>query len=198
MTQPDTTEKGKIMKRIILFTMGLLVLSMAVTGCRKSNDDNSEVTAENNGANGVTTVPSKVPSATNTPVEAVDAATDNVSAQLYQDGVYKVETPLDDEKYYTEATVTIEGGKITSVDWTIIDTGHDNAPFDEEYYHVMEPYAALYVQQAKDDWSGSRGYSEVLIETQDVDKVDAVSGATWTNKKFKEVVKLALEQAKVE
>lgn len=31
--------------------------------------------------------------------------------------------------------------------------------------------------------------------TQDIKKVDAISGATWSNNKFKEVVSIALKKA---
>ncbi len=172
------------MKRFVLLN-AVILLSMIITSCKDSNYDNSVVPTESMSGEVVINADT-------------EDTSDDASAQLYKDGVYTVETPLDYEKYYTKATVTIEGGKITSLDWTIIDTGHDDVPFDEEYYNVMEPYGELYVQQAKDDWSGSRGYSDVLIKTQDVDQVDAVSGATWTNKKFKEVVRLALRKAKGE
>jgi len=190
-------------KRYILFST-VLLLTMVITGCKKANNDNSVVTTENRGIEVVTTSSSPTvtpiatitPTTTNTPTKTPVANSDNASVQLYKDGVYTVDTPIDDEKYYTEATVTIAEGKITSVDWTIIDMGNDNTPFDEEYYKIMEPYGELYVQQAKDDWSGSRGYSDAMIETQNVDQVDAVSGATWTNSKFKQVIRLALEQAK--
>jgi major membrane immunogen (membrane-anchored lipoprotein) len=114
----------------------------------------------------------------------------------YKDGVYKVETPQDYEKYYTKAKLTIKKGKITAFSWTIYDAGHDDEAFDKDYYKVMEPYGEEYSQQAKDDWSGSRGYSKELIKTQNINKVDAVTGATWTCNKFKEVVSMALKLAK--
>lgn len=151
---------------------------------------------EDNPTAAVTAAPTEAP--TQAPTAIPTAAAAEVLEEgttVYQDGVYEVQTEPDYEKYYTKATVTIEGGKITSVDWTIYDEGNDNVPFDSEYYKILAPYGAVYEQQGKDDWAGSRGYTDALIESQDVDKVDAVSGATWTNKKFKEIVKMALEKA---
>ena len=52
-----------------------------------------------------------------------------------------------------------------------------------------------YTEQSRSDWKGSRTYGHKLIETQDPDGVDAVSGATWTNKKFREIVEMALKEA---
>jgi major membrane immunogen (membrane-anchored lipoprotein) len=66
--------------------------------------------------------------------------------------------------------------------------------FDESYEEVFTGND-LYMQQSRDDWTGSRGYSDALIEKQDVEEVDAVSNATWTNRKFKEFVRLTLAQA---
>lgn len=185
------------MKRVYLYVAVISILAFAAAGCKGSDTKDTALTeqvvsAENNSeATAAPAADAEKETVTTAPVQATTE-----TADTYKDGVYEVKTEPDYEKYYTEATVTIEGGKIISVDWTIYDGGHEDKPFDEEYYKVMEPYGDLYVQQAKEDWTGSRDYDDSLIETQDVSKVDAVSGATWTNKKFKEIVKLALEQAK--
>jgi major membrane immunogen (membrane-anchored lipoprotein) len=178
----------------------ILLLAIVIAGCSKTKKDSGETTAmEEDPEVTVSAEPTEVPTAapaaatTAAPTEAPAAAAEG--AAIYRDGVYEIEIAPDYESYYTKAALTIEGGKITAFDWTIYDKGHNDVPFDEEYYKVMEPYSALYVQQSKDDWTGSRGYTDALIETQDVTKVDAVSGATWTNRKFKEAVKAALKEA---
>lgn len=114
----------------------------------------------------------------------------------YKNGVFKIQTPLDSEKYYTKVKLSVKKGKIATVDWTIYDAGHSDKAFNKEYYKVMEPYGDLYVKQAKDDWAGSRNYAKELIKTQNIDKVDTVAGATWTYNKFKEAVEMALLVAK--
>jgi major membrane immunogen (membrane-anchored lipoprotein) len=118
------------------------------------------------------------------------------SSIKYKDGIYEVNTPIDGEGFYTSATLTIKEGKIYNVDWTILDSYRSDRPFDASYERV---YAgnSTYIEQCRSDWKGSRGYGPKLIETQDLGKVDVVTGATWTNKKFKEAMELALEKAKI-
>ena len=112
----------------------------------------------------------------------------------YKDGTYEVETKPDYEGYITKAKVTIKKDKITNIEWGIFDANRNNKPFDEKYEEVYIGNEN-YIQQCREDWKGSRTYSPELIETQDPNKVDAVSGATWTNNKFKEIVAKALESA---
>lgn len=118
----------------------------------------------------------------------------NEKESEYKDGTYEAKTDIDGEGFYTEASVTVENGLIAKVDWTIYDSGNKR-PFDETYEEVYVGNDH-YIQQSRDDWKGSRKYSSDLIESQDLEEVDAVSGATWTNGKFKEAVGLALEKAK--
>ncbi len=113
---------------------------------------------------------------------------------MYRDGKYKAQTEPDYEGYFTKAEVTVEDGKITSVDWSIFDANRNDKPFDEKYEEVFAGND-YYMEQSRSDWKGSRTYRPKLIETQDPDEVDAVSGATWTNNKFREIVKKALEEA---
>jgi major membrane immunogen (membrane-anchored lipoprotein) len=115
-------------------------------------------------------------------------------AVMYRDGTYKAQTEPDYEGYFTKAEVMVKDGKITSVDWSIYDANRNDKPFDENYEEVFAGND-YYTEQSRSDWKGSRTYGPKLIETQDPDGVDAVSGATWTNNKFKEIVKKALEEA---
>ena len=54
----------------------------------------------------------------------------------------------------------------------------------------------LYIQQCRNDWNGVKTYPPKMIETQDVNKIDAISGATWSYNIFKESVKEALKRTK--
>lgn len=179
------------MKRVFLLLCILAVITIMSAACNKK--DGADDTAGSKEVT-VTAAPTESPTAAPTAAPTVAPASATAGSG-YADGVYEVQTEPDGEKYYTKATVTIEGGKITAVDWTIYDSAREDTPFDGEYYKILEPFGAVYGQQGKDDWAGSRGYAEALIESQDIDKVDAVSGATWTNRKFKEIVNMALEQA---
>lgn len=209
------------MKKILTLFILCCVALLMFAGCKKKentetmNNVTPAVTATSAPMSTPTSVPTAMPTVTPTvaptavPTAAPTAvptaaptvaptSAPTMAAQLYKDGVYEVQTPVDGEKYYVKATVTIKGGKITTADWTIYDAGNGDVPFDGDYYKVFEKLNAdaVYVQQAKDDWAGSRGYADDLIKTQDLTKVDAVSGATWANREFKMVIKLALDKAK--
>ena len=113
----------------------------------------------------------------------------------YKDGDYEVQTEKDHEGYYCIATVSIKDNKITNVEWNIYDSVN-GIIFDEKYekIYVGNP---TYIQQCRDDLKGAETYGPKLIEVQDIEKVDAISKATWTNIHFKNAVKLALEKAKL-
>jgi L-ascorbate metabolism protein UlaG (beta-lactamase superfamily)/major membrane immunogen (membrane-anchored lipoprotein) len=113
----------------------------------------------------------------------------------YKDGVYAVQDKPDGEGYYCKANITIANDQIVKVEWNIYDRPRNDRLFDETYEEVYVGNK-LYQQQCRDDLKGARSYGQMLIETQDVGKVDAISGATWSNKKFKKIMEMALEQAK--
>lgn len=116
---------------------------------------------------------------------------DNENAK-YKNGTYEAKTADDYEGYHSEAKVNISGNKIADVQWKIIDS--NGIVFDDKYEKVFAGNPA-YQQQARDDYKGAVTYGPKLIETQDMDKVDSISGATWSYKKFKEVVSEALEKS---
>lgn len=194
-----------MMKRIILIVSCMLLI-VAFVGCsKKANEDNTkateDVSTEETADVDTEVTPEAVAEATPEAVaEVIMAAVIGDTVGIYKDGTYTVETEKPDaESYITKATVTIKDGKITAVDWTIYDVPRDNKPFDADYKEVFnndsDPNNKKYYQQSIDDWNGSRGYAPQLIETQDVSKVDAVSGATWPYKKFVNIINMALEQA---
>jgi major membrane immunogen (membrane-anchored lipoprotein) len=112
---------------------------------------------------------------------------------IYNNGVYNVQSEKDVEGYYCKATVTIKDDKIQEIDWQILD--ENNRVFDETYEEVFEGNE-YYQEQCRNDLKGAKTYGPELIEVQDLEKVDAISGATWANQKFKEIIKLALAEAK--
>jgi major membrane immunogen (membrane-anchored lipoprotein) len=98
-----------------------------------------------------------------------------------------------DEPFYGSTRITVKDGQITRVEFTVRDsTKHEF--FNGEY----EKYFAgndLYIQQCRNDWKGIRSYPDSLLKYQDIDKVDAISGATWSYNIFRASVLEALEQA---
>jgi imidazolonepropionase-like amidohydrolase len=120
---------------------------------------------------------------------------EETASETYRGGVYEVQDAPDVEGYFCKAKVTIANQKIMGVEWNIFDRNRSNRIFDETYEEV---YAGnkLYQQQCQDDLKGTKTYGPKLVETQDLHKVDAVTGATWAHKKFVNIMKSALEKAK--
>lgn len=110
----------------------------------------------------------------------------------YKNGTYEAKTDAGTEGFHSEATLKISNNKISDVQWKIVD--QNGRVFDKTYEEVY-PNSALYQQQCRSDYKGAITYSPKLIQTQDIDKVDAVSGATWSYNKFVEVVSKALDKA---
>lgn len=186
------------MKRCKNIILILLFLPIAlVTGCAGGGATDSSASGRVAARAGTPAV-SDTESAAETlpePVEKAGAETAATSeAVMYRDGIYKAQTEPDYEGYFTKAEVTVKDGKITSIVWSIYDANRNDKPFDEKYEEVFAGND-YYIEQSRSDWKGSRTYGPKLIETQDPDEVDAVSGATWTNNKFREIVKKALEEA---
>ena len=117
------------------------------------------------------------------------------SKRIYkQDGVFegKSQANYKDEPYVGISKITIENGKISKIDFQIIDTSK-NEVFDEKYEkHFIGN--ELYINQCRNDWKGVQNYPKKLVEKQIIDSVDAVSGATWSYNIFKSSVKVALNE----
>jgi major membrane immunogen (membrane-anchored lipoprotein) len=97
------------------------------------------------------------------------------------------------EPLYGSTRITIENGKITRVAFAIRDSSKHEF-FNSEYEKYMEGNK-LYIQQCRNDWKGVLSYPDSLLKYQDIDKVDAISGATWSYNIFKASVKKALKHA---
>ena len=115
---------------------------------------------------------------------------------VYKNGVYEGTTKKDYEGYNADASIEVKQGSIATVLWSIYDNNR-NRYFDATYEQV---YAGnpVYMQQCRDNMKGMVAYGPKLIETQDIDKVDCITGATWCHNKFKEVVNIALKDAKAD
>jgi major membrane immunogen (membrane-anchored lipoprotein) len=98
-----------------------------------------------------------------------------------------------DEPYYGKTRITVKDGQITRVEFTVRDSSKHEF-FNREY----EKYFAgndLYIQQSRNDWKGICSYPDSLLKYQNIDKVDAISGATWSYNIFRASVLEALKQA---
>lgn len=108
-----------------------------------------------------------------------------------KDGSYEGKSSEDSRGAYSIVKIEIKDGKIAQAeflqynsDGTLKDEDYGKGSGDENY------------QKAQNALKSSEQYSKKLVETQDVDKVDAVSGATSSLNQFKEAAKNALEKAK--
>ena len=111
----------------------------------------------------------------------------------YIDGVYCDTSSIDHEGYSTEASIEVTRGFIKEVNWGIYDN-HRHRYFDDTYEEVY-PDNPHYQQQCRDNMVGMKAYGPRLIETQDINQVDNISGATWCYKKFKQIVTMSLQDA---
>jgi major membrane immunogen (membrane-anchored lipoprotein) len=115
--------------------------------------------------------------------------------KIYKDGVYKgtSRSYYIEEPFYGHAQITVENGKITKVNFNIRDS-LQHVDFDSTYekYFTGNTY---YMMQCRNDWKGVKLYPQELLKHQDIDKVDAVSGATWSYNIFKASVQEAISNA---
>jgi major membrane immunogen (membrane-anchored lipoprotein) len=113
----------------------------------------------------------------------------------YNDGSFKgvSQASYTYESYYGMTTLTIEQGKITRVDFMIRDSAkHED--FNALYEKNFEGNE-LYINQCRENWKGVQAYPDSLIKYQSLDKVDAVSGATWAYNIFRASAEEALKKA---
>ncbi len=109
----------------------------------------------------------------------------------YTDGTYHAEfARYDPRNWIPYVDVTIEDGKITKAYYDYTNEAGDKRTEDKAY---MEAYSA-----ANNGMTPRQAFDKLgqeLLDTQDVSKVDAVSGATHSSRNFTKLVPAALEKA---
>lgn len=116
----------------------------------------------------------------------------------YKDGIYsgKSKSIYTDENFWGSVKLVVKNGEITEVNFCIIDsTNHEIFDPNYENHYIGND---LYIQQCKDNWQGIIRYPEKLIQTQDIDNVDIISGATWSYNMLKHSTIEALRDAKTQ
>ncbi|CEM62602.1 FMN-binding protein [Treponema phagedenis] len=117
---------------------------------------------------------------------------------LYRDGEYSARSSIQDDWGGTaEVTMTIKDGKIVACEFISYDK--DGKLKDQDYGKIDGKIKnqGLY-KIAQDSITLSAEYGKRLVETQDVEKVDANSGATISYELFKDAAVSILEKAKLE
>jgi major membrane immunogen (membrane-anchored lipoprotein) len=98
------------------------------------------------------------------------------------------------EPYWGSVRLTVKNGLLTDINFVIRDSSlHET--FDEKYEKHFEGNP-LYIQQSRNDWNGVQTYPKKLSERQDINKLDAVSGATWSFNIFRASVREALKNSR--
>jgi major membrane immunogen (membrane-anchored lipoprotein) len=114
---------------------------------------------------------------------------------LYKDGDFegKSRASYTDEPYWGIVKLKIENGVLKEVMFTIRDSNlHER--FSKKYADHFKDNPE-YIQQCRNDSKGVKTYPKELAKKQDVDQVDAISGATWSYNIFKASMKEALKNA---
>lgn len=113
----------------------------------------------------------------------------------YRDGTYAgmSQSVYTQEPYWGKVQLTIENGLYKDLKFGIRDSSlHETFNLDYAKHFAGND---VYIQQTKNDWNGVKNYPAKFIEKQDIDKVDAVSGATWSYNIFKASLLDALGKA---
>ncbi|MDI6600852.1 MAG: FMN-binding protein [Thermoanaerobacteraceae bacterium] len=105
-----------------------------------------------------------------------------------KDGVYTAEeAQFDDHGWKAITTVVVKDGKITNVFYDEVNQDNQIKSLDQDYATNMKAKSGETPLDAVAKLSAS------LLEKQDPEKVDAVTGATGTTDKFKSIVSEALK-----
>lgn len=125
--------------------------------------------------------------------EAVDV---NVGDGGFTDGTFTGRSSADDKGAWGEVTLTIAGNDVTAV--TFVLRQSDGTAQDENYGKVNgkiineETY-----RKAQAAVAAAPQYAARLEETDDLDAVDAITGASLSHRQFVEAVTDALDQARI-
>ena len=109
-----------------------------------------------------------------------------------RDGTYTVESSLDEKLGKSVLTLTIKDKKIVAADFE----GYDlfGNVKGEDYGSLLGKDSADY-KKAQTAVKAIKIYPAQLVETQDLSKVDAISGASISYGQFVETTKRAIEEA---
>ncbi len=134
-------------------------------------------------------------------------STEMIDEEMYADGEYEGKSALTSEGYYGKAKVKIRNFKIQDIYFEIFDTAifkeraiskYKNLKellLDESYKEEVYKDMPYYREQTSNELAGMKKYKSELLQKQDIDKVDAISGATWSYQIFTETMKNTLEKA---
>ncbi|KAB3525833.1 FMN-binding protein [Alkaliphilus serpentinus] len=160
------------MKKFKLFYIVIavfLTLALAITGCQQETEPDPQP---------------------DPPVEdPVEDPQDEDEEGKLKDGEYSVELDPDERGWRGILTMVVEGGEITEATFDELNEDDESKLQDEDYIKRWEEASNVDALAAIED------YQEELIETQNPEEINVVSGATSSHTKFVELAKKALEEA---
>ena len=114
----------------------------------------------------------------------------------YKDGTFTGQSRASytQEPFWGNVKIKVVNGSITSISYKIRDSVV-HVTFDANYEKHFQGNP-VYIQQCRNDWKGVQTYPKKLSESQDINKVDAISGATWSFNIFKASLKEAMKNAR--
>ena len=111
------------------------------------------------------------------------------STYTLKDGYYKAETSEYDHGWKEFVSVCIMEGRIVSVEYNAKNTAGFIKSWDIAYMRNMNPIAGTYPNYY------TRNYGSQLMEKQSAGQIDAISGASSSAGKFKQLADAVLKQA---
>lgn len=102
-----------------------------------------------------------------------------------KDGTYKGSSPADDYGYRHEVTFEMKGGKMISVDYDEIHTDGHAKQHDVAYGKEM-------LQSGTTPAIAYPSYESQLLKKQDLNQIDAVSGASYSDYRFRLAILYAI------
>ncbi|TCD46238.1 FMN-binding domain-containing protein [Streptococcus sp. X16XC17] len=121
--------------------------------------------------------------------KVAESSSSEAMATELKDGKYMGESDYDERGWKVVDTIEVKDGKIVSSDFGYENKDGKRKADDEEYNTNMKAKSGVSSKEATDKLNAQ------LIETQDVDSVEVVSGASHTSANFTIATKALLEAA---
>lgn len=121
--------------------------------------------------------------------QIIDGYSLPISAQGCPDGTYSGTSPYDAFDYMHTATITIKDEKIVSVDYDEVHRDGHGKRDNDQYNEEMKAGGGTPPNKSYPV------YEQELLDTQNIMEVDGVTGASYSNYRFRYAVILALMKA---
>lgn len=169
------------MKKISALLLAAAVSVTLFAGCGNNNAEKNNAATNN----------TKVENKEENNKEENNKEEENKEEVALQDGTFRAEKKdFDEHGWKAFAEVTVKEGKIEAVVFDYTNEAGDLKTADEEYNKNMEEKAGTSVAKAAEELAAQ------LVEKQNVEEVEVVTGATSSTEDFKAVVTAALEASK--